>query len=72
MEEFYMDVVGVVENEDGSATVTMKLNEPAKMFFIQQGFNAIMKEAVKNTLEGSDNEKGTCCGASCSNVGCKS
>ena len=70
MDEFYIKIVSIEDQPDGGAIVTMDLNEPARNFFIEQGFNAVMKEAVKNTLEGSDDEKGACCGACRSDVGC--
>ncbi len=66
MDEIHIDVLDYEENEDGSATVTMELNEKARELFIQIGFNAILKEAIQN-VEGL-HEKDACCGASCSNV----
>ena len=66
MDEIHIDVLDYEEHEDGSATVTMELNEKARELFIQMGFNAILKDAIQN-LEGFD-EKDTCCGACRSNV----
>ena len=68
MEDIHIDVLNYEENDDGSATVTMELNEKARELFIQIGFNAILKDAIKN-VEGF-NEKDACCGACSSDVGC--
>lgn len=66
MEEIHIEVLNYEEQEDGSAIITLELNEKAKEIFIQIGFNAILKEAIQN-VEGLD-EKDACCGACCSNV----
>ncbi len=66
MDEIHIDVLDYEENDDGSAIVTMELNEKARELLIQIGFNAILKDAIKN-VEGFD-EKDACCGANCSDV----
>ena len=43
---FEVQVVDMVEHEDGSCTVTIDLTKEAKEFFIEQGFIAVLKNAI--------------------------
>lgn len=70
MDEIYIEVVNVEEHEDGSATYTFDMNEPAKKFFIKEGIMSVLMKSVKNVMEEND-EKDSCCGTNCTNVGCR-
>jgi hypothetical protein len=69
MSETYIKIIDIKDQEDGSAIFTLEMDDETRDLLIGFAVNSILKEAVQK-MEGA-NEKGTCCGASCSNVGHK-
>jgi len=67
MDEIYIEVVNYEEQEDGSALITLDLNEPARTMLIGEGLKAIIMDHINNMEEFKD-EKGSCGGACCSHV----
>lgn len=50
-----MEIIKIVENEDGSATVHMNITEEENQMFIEYAVNGILKEQIQKT-EGTLNE----------------
>ena len=46
MESFKIELVDMVENEDGSCTVTLDMDKEAKDFLVGQGFISILEKAI--------------------------
>ena len=68
-EKIFIDVVDVIEEENGGATIVMKLNEPAREFLIQEGVLSILRNKISG-MEGFD-EKDTVDRTCCSDVVCR-
>lgn len=69
-EEIFIDVVDVIEESDGGATIILHANNPAREFLMREGVLSILKNTISN-MEGFEDEKGTqdrTCG---SDVGCR-
>jgi hypothetical protein len=49
MQDFSIKVLDVVENEDGSAIVTIDMDDNARNALIEQGFISILKAAIAAT-----------------------
>lgn len=54
MEKIYIDVVDIVENEDGSATYTIETNEAARDLLIREGLMSILRKHMEE-CDGTDN-----------------
>ena len=65
-----IEVVDIIEEVDGGATIVLHANEPAREFLIGEGVRSILLNKISN-MEGFENEKGTQGRTCCSNVGCK-
>lgn len=46
MESFRIEVVDMVENDDGSCIVTLDMDKEAKEFLVGQGFISILEKAI--------------------------
>jgi len=66
MEEIIIDVESYEEQEDGSAIVTLNLNEAGVNLLVQEGFISILRKQMEDL-----DEKDSCCGTNCTNVGCR-
>jgi hypothetical protein len=42
-----IDLINLIEEEDGSAVIQVELDEEAKEFLISRGINDVLKEALK-------------------------
>lgn len=64
MSDIYIDVVNIVENEDGSAIYTFEMNEAAQNVLIKEGLISILRKEMEETQD----EKNPCCGTCCTDV----
>ena len=70
MDEIQIEVVDVIEEVDGGATIVLHANEPAREFLIGEGVRSILLNKISN-MEGFKNEEVTQGRTCCSDVGCK-
>lgn len=43
-----IDLIKLIENEDGSADCELELDEAGKTYLIQLGFNTLLMKAIEN------------------------
>jgi hypothetical protein len=43
-----LEVIDIVEDSDGGASVTIDLDEEGKMFLIERGFNNMIRDSIDN------------------------
>ena len=43
-----IDLIKLIENEDGTADCELELDEAGKLYLIQLGFNALLTKAIEN------------------------
>lgn len=43
-----IELITLIENEDGTADCDLELDEAGKLYLIQLGFNALLKQAIEN------------------------
>ena len=68
-----VEILEVNENDDGSATITLDLDDTGKQFLLEAGFNAIMKQALADArtqklvdaIEAEEPKKCDCNGGRC-------
>lgn len=46
-----INVLDVIEQEDGSAIVELKLDNEASVFFMSEGFNAVLRKVLDQLKE---------------------
>lgn len=67
-EEIFIDVIDVIEESDGGATIILHANNPAREFLMKEGVLSILKNTISN-MEGFEDEKAdedrTCAGGAC-------
>jgi hypothetical protein len=67
-DKIHIEVVDIKEEENGSAILSIEMNEPAREFLIQEGILSILRNKISN-MEGFQDEKDTCCGTCGTDVG---
>lgn len=59
MRSVYLDVLSVIENEDGTCDVKFEMNDDTKYALVQYALKRIIIEAAETTLEeNKENEPG--------------
>lgn len=43
-----ISLIRMIENEDGSVDCDLRMDEEGKMYLINLGFNALLKQAIEN------------------------
>jgi hypothetical protein len=66
MEEIIIEVVDVVENDDG-AEIILNLNEAGQNLLMEQGLISILKDSLSE----DENENCNCDRTTCTDVGCQ-
>lgn len=67
-DKIHIEVVDIKEEEDGSAILSIEMNEPAREFLIQEGILSILRNKISN-MEGFQDEKDSCSRTCCTDVG---
>ncbi len=66
MEEIIIEVVDVIENDNG-AEIILNLNEAGQNLLMEEGLISILK----SSLSEAENETGNCDRTTCTDVGCQ-